>query len=181
MQIELRLLQQRLGISTIVVTHDQREAMTMADIVVIMDHGRVQQVASPLDSYRSPSNAFVADFIGISNLVPGTLRGRDTVLVDSRPIRVARLPDGIADGAPVTLSVRPEEVHVRPGPGERREPPRRSGHLRPRPRRQRRDHGALRRRRRCSRSPPRASGRAVQIGDPVAVELPAAACVVLPS
>ena len=72
MQIELRLLQRRLGISTIVVTHDQREAMTMADIVVVMDHGRVQQVASPLDTYRSPSNAFVADFIGISNLVPGT-------------------------------------------------------------------------------------------------------------
>ena len=78
MQVELRLLQQRLGISTIVVTHDQREAMTMADIVVIMDHGRVQQVASPLDSYRSPSNAFVADFIGISNLIPGTLRGPAT-------------------------------------------------------------------------------------------------------
>ena len=114
MQIELRLLQRRLGISTIVVTHDQREAMTMADLVVVMDHGRVQQVASPLDIYRSPSNAFVADFIGLSNLIPGTLRGGD-VLVDGRPIRIERPPEQIADGAPVTLSVRPEEVHIRLG------------------------------------------------------------------
>src|SRR5262245_987914 len=73
MQVELRLLQQRLGISTIVVTHDQREAMTMADIVVIMDRGKVQQVAAPLDTYRNPANAFVADFIGISNLIAGKM------------------------------------------------------------------------------------------------------------
>ncbi len=180
MQIELRLLQQRLGISTIVVTHDQREAMTMSDIVVIMDHGRVQQVASPLDSYRSPSNAFVADFIGISNLVPGTLRGRDTVLVHDRPIRVAQLPEGIADGARVTLSVRPEEVHVRAGPngGENLLPGEVSFV---------RDLGAsVEITVRCGEqqvlavtSPRDRPG--VRIGDPVAVELPAAACVVLPS
>jgi ABC-type nitrate/sulfonate/bicarbonate transport system ATPase subunit len=121
MQIELRLLQQRLGISTIVVTHDQREAMTMSDIVVIMDHGRVQQVASPLDSYRSPSNAFVADFIGISNLVPGTLRGRDTVLVDSRPIRVARWigEEGLGFFPRYLEPFAPERiVEVGPGPAE---------------------------------------------------------------
>ena len=78
-----------------------------------MDHGRVQQVASPLDTYRSPSNAFVADFIGISNLVPGTLGAPDAVLVDGRPIRVARVPATVAEGARVTLLIRPEEVHVR--------------------------------------------------------------------
>jgi putative spermidine/putrescine transport system ATP-binding protein len=114
MQVELRLLQQRLGISTIVVTHDQREAMTMSDIVVVMDHGRVQQVGSPLECYRNPANAFVADFIGISNLVPGTLNGAGTVMVAGRPIRVERVPAGLADGARVALSVRPEEVHLRP-------------------------------------------------------------------
>jgi putative spermidine/putrescine transport system ATP-binding protein len=114
MQVELRLLQQRLGISTIVVTHDQREAMTMADIVVIMDHGRVQQIASPLDTYRNPASAFVADFIGISNLIPGVLTGAGGVTVCGRDIRVERLPSGLAAGGNVSLSVRPEEVHIRP-------------------------------------------------------------------
>jgi putative spermidine/putrescine transport system ATP-binding protein len=114
MQVELRLLQQRLGISTIVVTHDQREAMTMSDIVVVMDHGRVQQVGSPLDCYRNPASAFVADFIGTSNLISGTLDGRDTVMVGGRPVRVERVPAGLGEGTKVALSVRPEEVHVRP-------------------------------------------------------------------
>ncbi|MCB1719832.1 MAG: ATP-binding cassette domain-containing protein, partial [Candidatus Competibacteraceae bacterium] len=68
MQVELRLLQQRLGITTIVVTHDQREAMTMADQVVVMSQGEVQQVGAPLDIYRNPQTTFVADFIGTSNL-----------------------------------------------------------------------------------------------------------------
>ena len=94
MQVELRQLQQRLGISTIVVTHDQREAMTMADIVVIMDQGRVQQVAPPLDSYRNPANSFVADFIGITNLIPGIVAGPAAVTVNGRPVRVDRMPDG---------------------------------------------------------------------------------------
>src|ERR671918_1169296 len=178
MQIELRLLQRRLGISTIVVTHDQREAMTMADIVVVMDHGRVQQVASPLDTYRSPSNAFVADFIGISNLVAGTLSGPDIVLVDGRPIRVARLPERIAEGAPVTLSIRPEEVHVRSVQvnGENHL----SGEVS-----FVRDLGAsVEITVRCGEqqllggTSPRERPR-IEIGDPVAVELPAAACVVL--
>jgi putative spermidine/putrescine transport system ATP-binding protein len=122
MQVELRQLQQQLGISTIVVTHDQREAMTMADIVVIMDQGRVQQVGPPLDSYRNPANAFVADFIGITNLIPGIVAGPGTVTVNGRPVRVDRMPEGLATDAAVTLSVRPEEVHVRRAgdPGENR-------------------------------------------------------------
>jgi putative spermidine/putrescine transport system ATP-binding protein len=180
MQIELRLLQQRLGISTIVVTHDQREAMTMADIVVIMNQGRVQQVGPPLESYRNPANAFVADFIGISNLLPGTLQGNGTVTVHQRPIRVESVPDGLAAGAPVTLSVRPEEVHLRPAdePGENRIP----GNVT-----FIRDLGAsVEVSVQCNgteilavttpRDRPRAG-----VGDPVAVELPAASCVVLKS
>jgi putative spermidine/putrescine transport system ATP-binding protein len=179
MQIELRLLQRRLGISTIVVTHDQREAMTMADLVVVMDHGRVQQVAAPLDIYRSPSNAFVADFIGLSNLIPGTLRGGD-VLVDGRPIRIARPPEKIADGAPVTLSVRPEEVHVRPGAvgGD--------NHLAGEVSFVRDLGASVESTVRCGDkevlavTTPRERP-LVAIGDPVAIELPPAACVVLPS
>jgi len=180
MQIELRLLQRRLGISTVVVTHDQREAMTMADIVVVIDHGRVQQVASPLDIYRSPSNAFVADFIGISNLVPGTRSGRDAVLVDGRPIRVERLPGKIADGARVILSVRPEEVHVRPAPANG------ENHLAGEVSFVRDLGASVEITVRCGKqqvlavTTPRERPR-VEIGDPVAVELPAAACVVLPS
>jgi putative spermidine/putrescine transport system ATP-binding protein len=148
--------------------------------VVVMDHGRVQQVASPLDTYRSPSNAFVADFIGISNLVPGTLSGRDTVLVEGRPVRVARPPERIADGARVILSIRPEEVHVRPvqANGENHL----SGEVS-----FVRDLGAsVEITVRCGEhqvlavTTPR-DRPGVQIGDAVAVELPVAACVVLPS
>ena len=113
MQVELRLLQQRLGITTIVVTHDQREAMTMADLVVVMDHGRVQQVGTPLEIYRRPANAFVAGFIGLSNLLPGRLEG-SAVRVDGHTLRAETVPAGLADGAAVTLSVRPEEAHVLP-------------------------------------------------------------------
>ena len=180
MQIELRLLQRRLGISTIVVTHDQREAMTMADIVVVMDHGRVQQVASPLDTYRSPSNAFVADFIGISNLVPGTLGAPDAVLVDGRPIRVARLPEGIADGARVVLLIRPEEVHVRPAEANG------ENHLRGEVSFVRDLGASVEINVRCGEqqllavTTPRERP-TIEIGDRVAVELPAPACVVLPS
>jgi putative spermidine/putrescine transport system ATP-binding protein len=104
MQVELRQLQQRLGITTIVVTHDQREAMTMADIVVIMDQGRVQQIGSPLDTYRSPANAFVAGFIGSTNLLPARPDGGDgRFLVGER-----RGVGGAGAGA--TLSIRPEDV-----------------------------------------------------------------------
>ena len=180
MQVELRLLQQRLGISTIVVTHDQREAMTMSDIVVIMDHGRVQQVASPLDSYRNPANSFVADFIGISNLIPGTVQGPTTVIAGGRPIRVERVPEGLSAGAKVTLSIRPEEVHVRPAgeAGENRIP----GVIT-----FIRDLGAsVEVSIRCEEAEilavtaPRERP-AARVGDSVSVELPTAACVVLKS
>src|SRR5262249_38910332 len=178
MQVELRMLQQRLGISTIVVTHDQREAMTMADVVVIMDHGRVQQMASPLETYRNPANAFVADFIGISNLIPGMLtNGGASVEVRGRKVRVERAPSSLAGSAKVTLSVRPEEVHIRPAneAGENRLPGTITFI---------RDLGAsVEITARCDdmevlavmtpRERPQAS-----VGDAVSVELPAASCVV---
>jgi putative spermidine/putrescine transport system ATP-binding protein len=179
MQVELRLLQQRLGVSTIVVTHDQREAMTMADIVVIMDRGRVQQMASPLETYRSPANAFVADFIGTSNLIPGVI-GAQGVEVRGRRIRVERAPSALADGAKVTLSVRPEDVHIRPASevGENRL----GGTIT-----FIRDLGAsVEITARCDGievlavTTPRERPQA-RVGDEVSVELPAPSCVVLPS
>ncbi len=111
MQVELRMLQQRLGITTIVVTHDQREAMTMADLVVVMEHGYARQVGSPLEIYRSPASTFVADFIGITNLISGKVSGDDEVTVAKVPIRV-NAGGTLKSGDQVTVSVRPEEVHV---------------------------------------------------------------------
>ncbi len=116
LQVELRLLQQKLGITTIMVTHDQREAMTMSDLVVVMRAGRVEQVGEPLEVYRRPATAFVARFIGTTNLLRGRASGRGTVLVGGREFEVAGAPP---DGE-VVLSVRPEEAHLVPGEGPAR-------------------------------------------------------------
>jgi len=114
MQVELRQLQQRIGVTTIVVTHDQREAMTMSDQVVVMNEGRVAQIGPPLEIYRNPANTFVADFIGTSNLLPAVVAGFDRVIVGEDTLSVPALPDGLCQGAEVTVSVRPESVHVLP-------------------------------------------------------------------
>ena len=99
MQVELRQLQQQLGITTIVVTHDQREAMTMADLVVVMGNGKIRQAASPIEIYRKPADAFVADFIGSTNLLDVTAdsAGRATVLGQSgcRALAAGRRVQGI--------------------------------------------------------------------------------------
>jgi len=116
MQMELRQLQQRLGVTTLVVTHDQREAMTMADVVIVLNEGRVQQMGAPMEIYRDPANAFVAGFIGTSNLLPCMV---DTggILIDGR-----HMPLGAGDrvhaapGSRAVLSVRPEDVTVHTDP-----------------------------------------------------------------
>lgn len=111
MQVELRRLQRELGITTIIVTHDQEEALTMADLVVVMGAGRVQQVGAPLDIYRQPVNRFVADFIGTNNLLPATVTGPSEVNVLG-----VRLPATVRPGAggSVWLSIRPEDVVLHP-------------------------------------------------------------------
>jgi ABC-type spermidine/putrescine transport systems, ATPase components len=114
MQVELRQLQQQLGITTIVVTHDQREAMTMADTVVVMNGGEIRQAAAPVDIYRRPADSFVADFIGSTNLLPYTVDGSGRASVLGTPV------EGLAlAGATVgTISVRPEDVQITaPGNG----------------------------------------------------------------
>ena len=101
MQVEIRLLQQRLGITTIMVTHDQREAMTMADEIVVMEKGRIAQVGKPLDIYRDPVSEFVADFIGLGNILPVTYDGAGGVSLpggrrsSSRNRRACRSPTAI--------------------------------------------------------------------------------------
>ncbi|RAI03948.1 polyamine ABC transporter ATP-binding protein [Acuticoccus sediminis] len=105
MQVELRQLQRRLGITTIVVTHDQREAMTLADRIVVMKSGVVQQVGPPLEVYRQPANAFVADFIGQTNLfdVVHTERGPT---IGGVPVALPLSADALR------ISVRPEAITV---------------------------------------------------------------------
>ncbi|MBO6824930.1 MAG: ABC transporter ATP-binding protein [Sneathiella sp.] len=108
MQVELRQLQQKLGITTIVVTHDQREAMTMADIVVVMGEGRIRQAAPPVEIYRNPADKFVADFIGVTNLLPISQNGGVAEFMGTKL-------EGISlNQAEATLSVRPEDIHLLP-------------------------------------------------------------------
>ncbi|MEM9631863.1 MAG: ABC transporter ATP-binding protein [Pseudomonadota bacterium] len=114
MQMELRLLQQKLGITTIVVTHDQREAMTMADKIVVMSHGHVEQVGTPQEIYHKPANGFVASFIGNANLLRGEATGTG-IRIGSSEFKVTDRKD-FAPGAPVTLFCRPEAVKLSKGP-----------------------------------------------------------------
>jgi putative spermidine/putrescine transport system ATP-binding protein len=109
LQVELRLLQQQLGITTIIVTHDQREAMTMSDLVVVMNAGRIEQLGAPLEVYRRPASPFVAGFIGRTNLLRGEAAGDGTVAVAGRPFDVAGGVDAAGD---VALSVRPEAAQL---------------------------------------------------------------------
>jgi putative spermidine/putrescine transport system ATP-binding protein len=109
LQVELRLLQQQLGITTIIVTHDQRESMTMSDLVVVMNAGRVEQVGPPLEVYRRPGSPFVAGFIGRTNLLRGEAAGDGSISVVGRPFEVSGGADRSGD---VTVSVRPEAAQL---------------------------------------------------------------------
>ena len=110
MQVELKNIQQRLGITFIYVTHDQEEALSMSDTVVVMDNGIIQQIGSPIDIYNEPKNAFVADFIGESNIVDGVMI--EDCLVDFSGHRFVCLDKGFDRNEAVDVVVRPEDVDV---------------------------------------------------------------------
>jgi putative spermidine/putrescine transport system ATP-binding protein len=112
MQVELRQLQQKLRITTILVTHDQREAMSLADVIVVMADGAIQQIGSPTEVYREPANRFVAGFIGRSNLIQARVADRTQVQVRGMTLGPVTVPRDLAAGAAVTLAIRPEEVRV---------------------------------------------------------------------
>ena len=114
MQVELRELQRRLGVTTILVTHDQREAMTMGDLIVVMDHGEIRQAGAPLDVYRTPADRFVADFLGGANLMQGEVAARNTVALGGANIKVDDTIDA-GSGAAVTLCVRAEDIQLTRG------------------------------------------------------------------
>lgn len=110
---EVRQLQNRLGVTTIMVTHDQEEALTMADRIVVMNHGVIEQVGTPLQIYREPRTAFVADFVGTMNFLPGVVAGPDRVRLGDVELECAAGIDGHTPGTSVTVAVRPEDVAVR--------------------------------------------------------------------
>jgi putative spermidine/putrescine transport system ATP-binding protein len=122
MQLEIKHLHERLGITVVYVTHDQAEAMTMSDRIAVFNDGRIQQLAVPRELYESPVNSFVAQFIGENNKIKGTVRALDGGLAEvSVPSgeTVKALAVNVAGvGAPTLLSVRPERVRIDPDPAE---------------------------------------------------------------
>ncbi len=109
MQVELKSIQREVGITFVYVTHDQEEALAMSDRIAVMDHGVVVQCGTPEEVYEQPAKPFVAGFIGISNLMPGTVEDGGVRLASGAHVP-APLPEGCAAGAEVQLSVRPEKI-----------------------------------------------------------------------
>ena len=112
MQVELRRIQRETGITFIFVTHDQEEALSMSDVVVVMNDGKIQQIGSPVDIYNEPENAFVADFIGESNIIDGIMNCDDTVTFAGHTFTC--VDEGFAHNEPVDVVIRPEDVDVVP-------------------------------------------------------------------
>jgi iron(III) transport system ATP-binding protein len=107
---EVRQLQRRLGITTIMVTHDQEEALTMADRIVVMNQGVIEQIGTPIEIYRRPTSPFVADFIGIMNFVPGTMVRPGRVRLGG--LELVSEGDGLTPGTAVTVAIRPEDIRI---------------------------------------------------------------------
>ncbi|MGB8981747.1 MAG: ABC transporter ATP-binding protein [Anaerolineales bacterium] len=118
MQLELKALQQQLGITFIYVTHDQEEALTMSDRIAVMSKGVVQQIGTPVEIYERPANRFVADFIGESNFFDGMIKTltktEARVYVPELNAELTGLPvsDGLVKGEEIVVSIRPEKIHI---------------------------------------------------------------------
>ena len=116
MQIEIKRIQRAAGTTAIIVTHDQEEALGMADRVAVLNQGKLEQFASPTEVYDSPATYFVNQFVGTANVLPGTLISVDgvnsTVQLDSGTVMHARAPKGIAIGSKVVACIRPENMRL---------------------------------------------------------------------
>ena len=116
MQYELIRLKNELGITFIYVTHDQEEALTMSDTIVVMNQGYIQQIGTPEKIYNEPENAFVADFIGESNIIPATMV--EDRLVKILGVNFACVDEGFGQNKPVDVVIRPEDIDLlKPGQG----------------------------------------------------------------
>jgi spermidine/putrescine transport system ATP-binding protein len=119
MQLELKTLQREVGITFIYVTHDQEEALTMSDRIAVMNHGRVLQIGSPIEIYEEPNSRFVADFIGETNFIEGTVLSVDggTAEFEADGLRFkAGVEAGVTRGSRATLAVRPERIRLSHAP-----------------------------------------------------------------
>ena len=108
---EIRALQQRLGVTTIMVTHDQEEALSMADRIVVMNHGRIEQVGTPREIYETPATPFVADFVGKVNVLPAVADGGGAFRVGAARRSPSRAPTSPRARA-AKLYLRPEDIAV---------------------------------------------------------------------
>ncbi len=133
MRTEIRHIQQRLGITSVYVTHDQIEAMTLSDRVVIMNQGIIEQIGPPMEVYRRPRTRFVADFIGRANFVDGRVAGRDPSVLHVNALganfHLTNVTEFPPMGTPVTMIVRPEMIRVRKSGGQLRGIVRRAAYL----------------------------------------------------
>ena len=119
MQLELKRIQHEFGITFIIVTHDQEQALVMADRVAILKDGGLLQCASPHDIYERPNSQYAADFIGVMNFLPGSLKGGKLLASDQSPI-AADLPEGLNPNNKVVIAVRPERLHIGAHEGDNR-------------------------------------------------------------
>ena len=111
MQLEFRRIQHELGVTTINVTHDQREALVVSDDIIVMDGGRIQQHAKPVELYRAPTNPFVAGFLGLSSFVEGTATADGNL--QSGNVKVLGVSTGnVPEGAPVVAAIRAEQIRL---------------------------------------------------------------------
>src|SRR5262249_43727049 len=121
MQVELRRIQREVGITTIFVTHDQEEAMTLSDRIAILDQGMIVQVGAPLEVYDHPVNRFAAGFLGVANFLEGrvaAVSGREARIELALGGEAVAAADGMRTGDPALLAVRPEKISVASGHGE---------------------------------------------------------------
>ena len=110
MQMELKEMHKSLGITFVYVTHDQEEALTLSDTIVVMSEGKIQQIGTPIDIYNEPINSFVADFIGESNILNGIMRKDKRVFFAGHEFEC--VDEGFGEESPVDIVVRPEDIYI---------------------------------------------------------------------
>src|SRR5215211_6227391 len=116
MRVEIKRLQRALGVTAVYVTHDQVEAMTLSDQLVVMNAGQVEQIGTPAEVYRRPQTRYVATFIGSPpmNILPGRVDGASSVAVGDGRLAVTDMRPGLAAGSPIEVGLRPEDLRVGP-------------------------------------------------------------------